>query len=87
MNDDAEFYTQTMARVYTDQGYWEKAAEIYQYLLDRDPDRMDLIDALSEVRKKRSDTKRKDEKSLVLLFSKWFDLMLIYNRLQKLKKL
>lgn len=78
------FYTKTMAKVYADQGNFSKAVEIYEYLLKREPDRQDLIDALSEMEKKRFE---KDPEELVKLFSIWIDLLLKYNNLQKLKKL
>ena len=83
---DTEFYTATMAKVYAAQGHFEKAAEIYRYLLNREPDRQDLIDALSEMEKKLSEKTSKTGTDLVPLFSKWIDLMLRYARIQKLKK-
>ena len=78
------FYTKTMARVYADQGQLDKAAEIYRYLLNEEPERQDLIDALAEIDKKRYE---KDPEGLSQLFGTWIDLLLAYNRLQKLKKL
>lgn len=49
VDEDKTFYTETMARVYTDQGRYEAAARIYRYLLDRKPDRPDLQNALDDV--------------------------------------
>jgi len=83
ISDDI-FYTKTMAKVYADQGKLGKAAEIYKYLLNEEPERQDLIDALAEIDKKRYE---KDPEGLSQLFSTWIDLLLVYNRLQKLKKL
>jgi hypothetical protein len=48
---------------------------------------LDLIKSLSEIDKKILERKKKDLKELVPLFSEWIDLMLDFNRLQKLKKL
>ena len=73
-----------MAKVYADQGKLDKAAEIYKYLLNEEPERQDLIDVLAEIDKKRYE---KDPEGLSQLFSTWIDLLLVYNRLQKLKKL
>jgi hypothetical protein len=73
-----------MAKIYADQGNFEKAAEIYRYLLELEPDRQDLIDALSEVEKILFE---KDPEDLVKLLSKWVDLLLKHYGLQKLKKL
>jgi len=83
ISDDI-FYTKTMAKVYADQGKLDKAAEIYKYLLNEEPERQDLIDVLAEIDKKRYE---KDPEGLSQLFSTWIDLLLVHNRLQKLKKL
>ncbi len=84
MTEDTVFYTVTMARVYANQGELKKACEIYRYILDQEPDRMDIADALLEVEKKLSE-KRKD--ALVPLISRWIELLLKYNNLEKLKKI
>ncbi len=84
MNNDKVFYTKTMAKIYADQGNLGKAAEIYRYLLEREPGRQDLIDALSEIEKKLFE---KDPDDLVKLFSKWVDLLLEHYGLHKLKRL
>ena len=85
--NDSVFYTATMAKVYAEQGYFEKAVEIYGYLLKNEPGRQDLIEALADVEKKRSEKPKKGITDLVPLFEKWIDLLLEYNNLQKLKKL
>lgn len=84
MNNDKVFYTKTMAKIYADQGNLGKAAEIYRYLLELEPGRQDLIDALSVVDKRLFE---KDPEDLVKLFSKWVDLLLKHYGLHKLKKL
>ena len=88
MTDNPDFYTKTMAKVYANQGYLTKAAEIYRFLLKQDPggqdlpDRQSLIDELSKIEKKLSEKVPDDP---VLLLSKWINLMLKYNNLKKLK--
>ena len=52
MIPDNDFKTATMARVYSSQGHYEKAAEIYKHLLECEPDRQDLAMALAGVEKK-----------------------------------
>ena len=84
MNKDDVFYTKTMAKVYADQGQLEKAVEIYRYLLQKEPDRQDLIDAIAEIDIKRLE---KDPGRLGDLLSVWLDLLLRHSRLQQLKKL
>jgi len=84
LNKDDVFYTKTMAKVYADQGKLEKAVEIYRYLLKKEPGQQDLIDAISEIDKKRFE---KDPGRLGGLLSIWLDLLLRHSRLQQLKKL
>jgi len=86
MQDDSDFYTETMAKVYADQGYLEKAAEIYKYLLEREPDQQNLIEKLSEIEKRVHEKKNAGKEHLVLLFNQWVDLVLKHNKLKKLKK-
>ncbi len=84
MIEDDVFYTKTMAKVYDDQGKYEKAARIYQYLLKREPGRQDLIDAISELEKKRFGNNLERP---VALFIQWIDLLITSNGLKKLKQL
>jgi len=86
MTEDNEFYTETMAKVYTDQGYLEKAAFIYRFLIEREPNRTDLAARLSEIEKRIHDEKRTGKEKLVPLFSQWVDLVLRHNKLKKLKE-
>ena len=84
MNADDVFYTRTMAKVFADQGNLKKAAEIYHYLLEREPGNPDLVDALSEIETQLIEIGSDD---LVRLFGRWIDLLLTHNNLEKLKKL
>ena len=84
MNADDVFYTRTMAKVLVDQGNLKKAAEIYHYLLEREPGNPDLVDALSEIETQLIEIGSDD---LVRLFGRWIDLLLTHNNLEKLKKL
>jgi len=87
MEKETDFYTATMARVYADQGYWEKAAEIYRHLLKQEPERNDYLEALAEAERKIISSGKKPFEDLAPLFHQWFDLMLKYKNLQKLRKL
>ena len=84
MNQDVGIYTETMAKVYADQGHWAKVVEIYRYLLTIKPDRLDFADALAEAENR---LKMKAPEQLVALIREWFELMLKFEALQKLKKL
>ncbi len=81
MTKDDVFYTRTMAKVYADQGNLLKAAEIYRYLLKCEPERRDLMDALSGIERKLNETSPED---LIKLFNRWIDLLLKYHNVQKL---
>ena len=86
MTENNDFYTETMAKVYTDQGYLEKAAKIYRYLLGREPDRQDLAGKLLEIEKQINGENNTGKAYLVPLFSQWVDLVLNSNKLKKLQK-
>jgi hypothetical protein len=87
MIDDSEIYTQTMAKIYAKQGHLEKAAEIYRYLLDQEPDRQDLVSAFTKVEKRLQDSKQKDDALLVTLFDQWINMALVWNNIRRLKTL
>ena len=87
MEKETEFYTATMAKVYADQGHYEKAAEIYRYLLKQSPARDDYLEALAEVEKKMTLSGNQSTDKLSPLFHQFFDLMLKFRNLQKLRKL
>jgi len=73
-----------MAKVYIDQGNLQKAAEIYRYLLESEPERSDLKDELSDIEKKLNE---KSPDDLTKLFNRWMDLLLTYHSVQKLLRL
>ena len=83
MSKDDVFYTRTMAKVYADQGNLSKAAEIYRYLLECEPERQDLMDSLSEIERKLNEESPDD---LIKLFNRWIDLLLKYHNVQKLMR-
>lgn len=87
MSEDIDFYTPTMAKIYADQGHFEKAAEIYRFLLKQEPGRQDLIEALAEIEQNFSSGGTKDHGALVSLFVKWFDLALCGKRMDALRRI
>ena len=84
---DAEFYTATMAKVYEQQGLLEKAADIYRFILEREPGRTEVGKALAELENKIDESAPKSDRDLMQLFSKWIELVLSYKRVQALKKI
>jgi cytochrome c-type biogenesis protein CcmH/NrfG len=87
MNQEVDIYTETMAKVYADQGHWARAVEIYQHLAQREPQRQDLIDGLVHARQKMEDQPTTRPEELVPLFREWIELLLQQEKLEKLKKL
>lgn len=71
MNDI--FYTATMAKIHADQGHLEKAADIYRRLLEKEPEREDLIEALTDTEESIQQARNED---LSLLVGEWTKLVL-----------
>ena len=87
MSQDVDIYTETMAKVYADQGHWAKAVEIYRHLVELEPERQDLLDALEHAREKMKEFTHASPEQLVPLFRKWIKLLLQQEKLEKLRKL
>lgn len=83
---DKTFYTETMARVYADQGRHAEAAGIYRYLLDQTPERSDLKQALDAVTSMLPDTPSQWH-GVSDLIERWVRLMLRQNALRRLEKI
>jgi hypothetical protein len=87
MKPGVEFYTETMAKVYTEQGHWAKAAKIYRYLLTLEPERRDLAEALAVAEKKTEGPAQTRYEDLVPLFREWIELLFTHRKLQRLRRL
>jgi hypothetical protein len=87
MNQEVDIYTETMAKVYADQGHWQKAAKIYRHLLAKDPLRQDLVDALARAEKEMTENKPRNPEQLMPLFQEWIELLFKKEKLQKLQRL
>ncbi len=87
---DLDFYTATMAKVYVQQGHYNKAAEIYRHILSNEPERQDIAMELSMVEQRLAEIESEAdsrENDLVFLFQKWFQMAAKYRRIETLKKL
>ena len=87
MNQEVDVYTETMAKVYANQGHWDKAAVIYRHLAAKEPDRQDLAEALAEAEMKMREVSRKAPEKLVPLFREWIELMFQSEKLARLKRI
>jgi|SaaInl4_200m_RNA_FD_contig_21_2831929_length_867_multi_17_in_0_out_0_2 hypothetical protein len=84
MTNEHTFYTRTMAKVLERQGDLKKAADIYQYLLKKEPHSQDIPDKLNNV---NAATSEKRLAKVVCLFNRWFELADTCNHLKKLIKI
>lgn len=86
MKTDCHPGTATLARVFAEQGHWEKSVEIYRNLLRQDPGRPDLAQALGEAEAALRAAQPSSSHALVPLLQEWIDLLLTYDRLRKLHR-
>ncbi len=68
-------YTATMAKLYADQGYLRKSAEIYRYLIKQQPHRNDFKAALAEVERQMNERKAPTLKDTELLLREWITML------------
>ena len=87
MAQDTEIRTATLAKIYTAQGHYAKAAEIYRDLLQAEPGRSDLAQALAEVEKRQLEKRSDSRENLVPLLGQWVNLWLRYKQIQDLENI
>lgn len=87
MAEDYSNGTVTLARLFAAQGLWDKAVPIYRQLLEREPERQDIAQALADAEQKLFSSGRERSRGLESLFGQWIDLLLQLDRLDKLKRL
>ncbi len=87
MTDNRQHYTLTMARLLSEQGHWQRAAEICRHLLQTQPGRQDVAEALAEAERRAQESSPKTAAELIPLFQEWIDLLLKCKRLQQLRRL
>ncbi len=87
MGTDYHQGTATLARVFAEQGHWEKSVEIYRSLLRQDPGRSDLAQALAEAEAALRAAQPTPPQALAPLFREWIDLLLRTDRIRKLRRI
>ena len=70
-----------------EQGLYEKSAEIYRYLLNKESDQKDIVEALAEVEKKIAEAGSVSEPHLVDLLETWITLIFTCRKVEKLQKI
>jgi hypothetical protein len=79
--------TATMAKIYADQGLYQKAAAIYRRLLVQEPGRTDFVQALARIERLMASGKPSESQGSAALISRWITLLLRYRLLKDLDKL
>jgi len=87
MTDDRQHETLTMARLLSEQGHWQRAADICRHLLQAQPGREDVAEVLAEAGRRAQESSPKATSDLVPLFQEWIDLLFKFNRLRQLRRL
>ena len=85
-DNDKTFYTETMARLLTEQERYDSAAEVYRYLLEQAPHRKDLEEALDNVLSAIPEGVGNWE-TVSGLIERWITLTLRYKALRRLQQL
>ncbi len=86
MSSDLNLCTKTMAGIYVQQGYFQKAIDIYRQLLQREPHRLDIKEALMAAEREAAKKGAVKTDDLLPLFAEWFALAGKYNDLKKLNR-
>jgi lysine/ornithine N-monooxygenase len=87
MTDDRQHETLTMARLLSEQGHWQRAADICRHLLQAQPGRKDVAEVLVEAERRAQESSPKTATELAPLFQEWIDLLFKYKRLRQLRRL
>lgn len=75
MINQPHLYTATMAKLFSDQGYLRKAAQIYRHLVARNPEDIELQAALSEIEHQITQRPAPTRKDTELLLREWMGLV------------
>lgn len=75
-------YTRTLARLYAEQGYHDKAVEIYRHLMRKFPDRRELLEDVSALEARMREAQTTNEPALSRLFQEWLDLLTKYRQVR-----
>jgi hypothetical protein len=68
-------YTATMARLFAEQGYCRKAAQIYRALLLKAPERDDLRHALEELERRMAEQPTPSRKDTEMMLRDWAEML------------
>jgi len=84
MAEQLDLRTATMAKVLVNQGHYRKAADIYRYLAEQNPDSTAYVHVLADLENKIEQQAR--SRDLAALIQKWVSLLLKLERLKYLQQ-
>jgi len=73
-----------MAKIFVQQGHYDKAIDIYRHLLKKDPDRRDLAEILVRTEEKRDMAAAAAPSDLASILSEYIRFLLNYRQLLEL---
>ena len=83
MITDKSLFTQTLARIYAEQGHFQQAAHIYRHLLKTWPDRPEYLEAFQRIEDQLAADGLNLNQDLIGLISTWVDLEMGYARMKR----
>lgn len=86
MEKEETVFTATMAKIYAEQGHFEKAADIYRYLIATQKHEPDLPALLDAVEQKILALKSDSEEKLSMLLEEWVWLLIRQKEIKQLQK-
>jgi hypothetical protein len=83
MSLDDIFKTKTMARIFVEQGQLKKAAEIYLFLLKKNPNQKEIKNHLMDIRRRLNQSVQGAARDLKPLYEKWINLAIVHHQEKK----
>ena len=84
MAEELDLRTATMAKLLVNQGHYRKAADIYRYLAQQNPDPAAYANVLADLKHKIEQQAR--SRDLAALIQKWVSLLLKVEQLRYLRQ-
>ena len=77
-------YSRTLAKLYADQARYDKASEIYRHLIEKFPERKDILEDFADLKAKMERAKTAKKPPLPALFQQWLELLKKYRQMHGL---
>ena len=74
-------YTRPLAKLYADQGRYDKANEIYRHLMEKFPERKDILEDVADLKVRMERAKTASKPQLPALFQNWLELIKEYRQM------